>query len=919
MKKITSIILLILSVLVFASCDISAQLESISNQIYDIVSSVGDDYLKETTSTSTKEEKPVSSSSSSSSSSSQDTSTDEEPDEPPAVVIPTRNPATFDQMMGMNVTFDLKSDKDALATSNPFATGRKEVNDLGAGVVNEDSILGLYYARTNAKMIPVLCCNVDFSSVADASDGNARDEASIKIAEALCEYYNTYSNPEGASIRRMELGKHPDLTLQAEQYAKILNYAYDGGNGRVDTGIKNLYYYENGVTKIIAGPLSQPSMMYMYNLLDSLVVLRDGSANMLTTVTAVATDSFIPSNVTPESQYLNPNNELVKMVNLRNTTYKQIEIIISSFGYNTIDEESEYYVTEQRQADYLVRSYLLFAGLGIDSASVCQYKDADGDTYNGFGTLGKTGIPKLSQYYLYGLSRLMVGYKFVDSVENEKGAMIYRFENESGDIVYAVWNAVNDGSVISDVEISAEGKNVILAKLPTSYASGEQTRLIADENGFVKVDAGETPVFLKVTEPEPEPDAPARVVLSIDQIMGIFANFTPENSSTSVLCVNNPYAQMVIAGTHNTTTNVVDVAGGRISIVKGRYGVPSLLLDVDLSRVTEAGDGEGEKSFADIAELVKATQKTQGSTMTAGVYKLALGKTPDLSMSAGSYAKLISLAYDGNRGEIEGTGIMNAGYETKSQLYTGYLSAPNAQYMSDMFDALKLLRGRNTILALAGVNTNAFVPANVTPESYYLDKTSELYKMIALRNESYNHVEIGVRFGYNTLDTESDYYVTEQVQANYLVRSYLLLSALGVDNATICQYKDVDGEEFNGFGTLNADGTEKLSQYYLAIMSRTLEGFTFAEMVENAQGAMVYRFENEGGDSVYAVWNAVNDGSSIEDVQITVGQGDATLVTLTGAYAYDGTALEKDTTNEIVTVDAGEAPVFVKVVAPSVE
>lgn len=915
MKKIISIALLILTCFAFVACDIAAQLEAISSQIYEIATGMGGEYLKETTSTT---QKPVSSSSSSSSDEDEDSESSSEPEpEPEKPVIPVRVPATVDQMLGMNVNFDIKSDKGSLALNNPYVLARHRVTHLGGSLVNEDSIRTLEYAQINLKAKTILSWKADFSAIANEEDRNEVDKKTVEMARALLNYYNEYSSPNGANIRRIESGYHADKTLKAADYAKILNYAYDGNRGLVsDLGMNYLYY--GSEAKVSVGPLSQPSMMYMWNVLDTIAQMRGESSNNLLAVSTVSTDAFLPSNVTPESQYTSANNELVKMVNLRDTSFKHIEIFVSAFGYNTIDTESEYYVTEQRQADYLVRSYLLFAGLGIDNASVCQYKDVEGSEYHGFGVLNQYENPKIAQYYLWGMGRVLSGYTFSDRVENQDGAFVYKFTNENGDIIYAVWNGVDDGTTISGVKLQTEENNVRLINLPNNgYVSGIETRLIADEDGFVSVDAGETPVFVKVTAPEPEPEAPNRELVTLDKMMGVYLNFTLENKNTNILCVNNPFGAMTILGTHDTSLNSISVVGGRISIARGTYKAePSLSLAINLANVKELNpeNTAGIKTYTQIAKLLKDTQTSQGNSMVAGVYRLSLGKNPDLLMSAQEYAKLVSLSYDGNRGEVSSTGVMSSNYASQSKLYTGSFSAPNSGYMSDMLDALKLLRGRNTILALSGINTDAFAPSSATPESFYLDDNSELLKMLKLRNESYNHIEIDISgFGYTTKDTESDYYATEQMQANYLVRSYLIFASIGVDRASICQYKDAEGEEYDGFGTLNADGTEKLAQFYLATMSKTLGGYKFAEAVENDKGAYIYKFTNETGEQIFAIWNATDADEVITGVEIELAdETEAQLISLTNSYEVTPTDLTKNEGK--VTVDAGATPVFVKIV-----
>jgi hypothetical protein len=318
------------------------------------------------------------------------------------------------------------------------------------------------------------------------------------------------------------------------------------------------------------------------------------------------------------------------------------------------------------------------------------------------------------------------------------------------------------------------------------------------------------------------------------------------------------------------------------------------------------------KTYIDIAKSLYEYSKAycDFNSMGYNTAKFELGKHPDKSMTADEYALLISYAYDCNKMEIEKAGIVAGNKDAK--IVMGALSEPNSQYIKDMMDALAVLREGERPVFVGAFNTDAFVPSLMTPEGYYLDEDSEFYKMIKLRDESYNHVEFHVSaFGYDTLHPTSDHYATEEWQANYMVRSYLIFAGLGVDSAYAYALQDKTGEEYNGYGIIKEDGTAKKAQYYLFNTRRLLADYTFKSVIENSQGAMIYEFEKSTGERILAVWNPVSDDSVLDGVQIAT-QGEGTLVRLESFNGYTfgiNDTLTPD--GGFVKVDATATPQFI--------
>lgn len=327
---------------------------------------------------------------------------------------------------------------------------------------------------------------------------------------------------------------------------------------------------------------------------------------------------------------------------------------------------------------------------------------------------------------------------------------------------------------------------------------------------------------------------------------------------------------------------------------------------------------EQKKTYVELAKSIFQYEKAYENQMFGKLRLIEIGRHPDKLIDAASYAKIFSLAYDGADTGATDIGVINANSEAK--LVMGAMSAPNSAYVKELMDQISLLRPDETPLFVGAFNTEAFAPSSVTPESVYLSEDSELLKMAQYRDENYNHVELFVSaFGYNTLDSESDFYVTEQKQADYLVRSMLIFSAIGVDSASICQLKDAEGSEYNGFGTITAENTAKIASYYLSTTKTVLEGYTFNAVVENAQGAMVYEFIDTDSNKIYAVWNATDSDAVIDDVLVSVGDSDGITVTELVSEYGEGSKSDLVASEGFVSVRATATPKFIHVPAQIVE
>ena len=216
------------------------------------------------------------------------------------------------------------------------------------------------------------------------------------------------------------------------------------------------------------------------------------------------------------------------------------------------------------------------------------------------------------------------------------------------------------------------------------------------------------------------------------------------------------------------------------------------------------------------------------------------------------------------------------------------------------------------------------------------DLVGTLSQLVEIRNKYYPEKEVWItEFGwdtnqsYATVNSAHAYgeYTGRQVQAMWLTRAYLLLSASGVDKATMYMCEDtgieslsvgkfgtsgVIGYEYNDFGTKVE--VKKDSYYYLYTLKNTLGDYTFTREIESYdENVMIYEYQNSEGKTTYALWCKTSDGTKHEGYQLKIDGNSATLVEATYGDT-DGieTNLIADDLGYI-SVNVSENPVYIEV------
>jgi serine/threonine-protein kinase ATR len=173
---------------------------------------------------------------------------------------------------------------------------------------------------------------------------------------------------------------------------------------------------------------------------------------------------------------------------------------ITEFGYDsstkTPDPKTEFKqwegVTDEQQAQWIVRSWLLFASLPVERAYLFFFNDSDEPQVHGASGLTRSFEPKPSFHAAAHLHRTLGSFRFDRNMEAGP-ARIAEFTQKSGSAekIWAVWLPSGTGATAP----------VELPRYPGKLRKAERMPLRSGENVAVSIEgsallASETPVYL---------------------------------------------------------------------------------------------------------------------------------------------------------------------------------------------------------------------------------------------------------------------------------------------------------------------------------------------------------------------------------------------------------------------------------------
>ena len=154
--------------------------------------------------------------------------------------------------------------------------------------------------------------------------------------------------------------------------------------------------------------------------------------------------------------------------------------------------------------------------------------------------------------------------------------------------------------------------------------------------------------------------------------------------------------------------------------------------------------------------------------------------------------------------------------------------------------------------------------------------------------------------------------VTDEQQAQWIVRSFLLFSAMPVDRAYLYFFNDKDEAKLHASSGITRDFKPKPSFHAVAHLYKTLGDYRFTRAVlKEAGGAHCYEFTKDGGDRIYVAWMATADGKGARTV-LPIGKGATVAEVMPTAEGVAG-KVEFEGKGEGVELLLTWTPVYVRV------
>ena len=183
---------------------------------------------------------------------------------------------------------------------------------------------------------------------------------------------------------------------------------------------------------------------------------------------------------------------------------------ITEFGYDSSTKPPEKTgdfakwngVNDLQQAQWLVRSLLVFSAMPVDRAYIYFFNDDDQPSLHASAGITRHFQPKPAYYALAHLLRLLGEYRFQGMVTNAPGHLrVQEYKNDSNKIIWAVWSPTGEGRDFTTTLDNVPGRLVDAQRMPLT-ANPSAAPVVAEvKPGQLKVQLRESPLYLVFEKP----------------------------------------------------------------------------------------------------------------------------------------------------------------------------------------------------------------------------------------------------------------------------------------------------------------------------------------------------------------------------------------------------------------------------------
>jgi len=195
----------------------------------------------------------------------------------------------------------------------------------------------------------------------------------------------------------------------------------------------------------------------------------------------------------------------------RDTNAPGKPVWITEFGYDSCtkpqDKAGDFAkwtgVTDTQQAQWLVRSLLLFSSLPVDRAYIYFFDDNDTPHVHGSSGITRHFQPKPSYYALTHLQRTLGDYRFRRIVTNEPGKLrVQEYQNgrNPNQIVWVAWSPTGENKTFNYTPVTTPGRLVSVEQMPLTQEDKRPMEKPVRINPL-PIEVSESPTYLLFEKP----------------------------------------------------------------------------------------------------------------------------------------------------------------------------------------------------------------------------------------------------------------------------------------------------------------------------------------------------------------------------------------------------------------------------------
>jgi serine/threonine-protein kinase ATR len=188
------------------------------------------------------------------------------------------------------------------------------------------------------------------------------------------------------------------------------------------------------------------------------------------------------------------------------------EVWITEFGYDsttkpqqkTGDFKGWVGVTDTQQAQWLVRSYLVFSGMAVDRAYMYFFNDTDEPQFHGSSGLTRNFQPKPSFHATAHLYRSLGDYRFARAVAQQGPHWIYEYQHvtDAKQRIWVVWAPTPADQEVETSLSGLPGAVVKAERMPLAPGdAASAATFTAKPDGTVTATVGGSPLYLWIKLP----------------------------------------------------------------------------------------------------------------------------------------------------------------------------------------------------------------------------------------------------------------------------------------------------------------------------------------------------------------------------------------------------------------------------------